>query len=301
MGVLDGKVVIVTGAGRGIGREHVLELARHGATVVINDIGVGTGGEATAEDPGAEVLRLVEEMGGKGMLNRASVVDFDAMRELVATTVEQFGRLDAVVNNAGFVRDRVVTSLTEDDWDAVIAVHLKGTFNLTKHACDHWRSVGKSGQTPSGRVINTTSGAGLWGNVGQAAYGAAKAGIVGFTQTVAMEMTRYNVTANCVSPLALTRMSATIPLLTDREIVGDWDPRHPGNASPVVAWLVSDDSAWLTGQILRVDADMLARVTGFQVAPVMHQAESGARLDVAEIGPALRKMYGIFPPGLTIS
>lgn len=301
MGMLDGKVALVTGAGRGIGREHALELARHGATVVVNDLGAGVGGEALGEDPASEVLSLIEDQGGKGMTDQSSVADYQAVGALIAKAVDQFGRLDIIVNNAGFVRDRMLTSLTEEDWDAVIAVHLKGTFNVTKHACDHWRSEGKSGKATSGRVINTTSGAGLWGNLGQAAYGAAKAGIIGFTQIVAMEMTRYNVTANCISPLALTRMSATISALQDREITGDWDPRHPGNASPVVAWLASDDSAWLTGQILRVDADVLSHIRGYEVSDKTYHARSGARLDVEEIGPALRRMYGIYPQGLSIS
>jgi NAD(P)-dependent dehydrogenase (short-subunit alcohol dehydrogenase family) len=301
VGILDGKVLIVTGAGRGIGREHALELARQGATVVVNDLGSGVGGEATGEDPAAEVLTEIEALGAKGMTDRSSVADFTAMGRLVAKTVEQFGRLDGIVNNAGVVRDRMLTSLSETDWDTVLAVHLKGTFNLTKHACDHWRAVAKRGEPVTGRVINTTSGAGMWGNIGQSAYGAAKAGIIGFTQVVALEMGRYNVTANCISPLAVTRMSATIPVLADRTVDDGWDPRHPGLSSPVVAWLASDDSGWLTGQVLRVDGDTLSHVKGFEVAPKTHRASSGGRLDPLEIGPALRKMYGVVPPGLSIS
>lgn len=301
MGMLDGKVLIVTGAGRGIGREHALELARQGATVVINDLGSGVGGEATQEDPAAEAHAEIEALGAKGMTDRSSVADFAAMGELVAKTVQQFGRLDGVVNNAGVVRDRMLTSLSEADWDTVLAVHLKGTFNLTKHACDHWRAVAKRGEMVRGRVINTTSGAGMWGNIGQSAYGAAKAGIIGFTQVVALEMGRYNVTANCVSPLAVTRMSATIPVLADRTVDDGWDPRHPGLSSPVVAWLASDESGWLTGQVLRVDGDTLAYVKPFEVAPKTYRASSRGRLDPAEIGPALRKMYGVMPPGLSIT
>jgi NAD(P)-dependent dehydrogenase (short-subunit alcohol dehydrogenase family) len=299
--MLDGKVLIVTGAGRGIGREHALELARQGATVVINDLGSGVGGEATQDDPAAGVHAEIEALGAKGMTDRSSVADFAAMGELVAKTVQQFGRLDGVVNNAGVVRDRMLTSLSEADWDTVLAVHLKGTFNLTKHACDHWRAVAKRGEMVRGRVINTTSGAGMWGNIGQSAYGAAKAGIIGFTQVVALEMGRYNVTANCVSPLAVTRMSATIPVLADRTVDDGWDPRHPGLSSPVVAWLASDESGWLTGQVLRVDGDTLAYVKPFEVAPKTYRASSGGRLDLAEIGPALRKMYGVMPPGLSIT
>lgn len=300
VGLLEGKVLIVTGAGRGIGREHALELARQGATVVVNDLGSGVGGESTEEDPASDVLAEIEALGAKGATDRSSVADYAAMGDLIERTVAQFGRLDGVVNNAGVVRDRMVTSLSEQDWDTVIAVHLKGTFNLTKQACDHWRAVGKSGEQVSGRVINTTSGAGMWGNIGQAAYAAAKAGIIGFTQVVALEMGRYNVTANCISPLAVTRMSATIPALADRTVDEGWDPRHPGLSSPVVAWLASDDSAWLTGQILRVDGDTLSHVDGFAVAPKTYRARSGSRLDPEEVGPALRRVYGVVPPGLSI-
>ena len=275
---LAGRVVIVTGAGRGIGRCHSLELAAHGATVVVNDVGVGLHGDTSTEaSPADEVVREIEGGGGTAIVNGASVVDFRAVEQLVAETVEQFGRLDAVVNNAGIVRDRMLTSLSEEDWDNVLAVHLKGTFNLTKHACDHWRSVAKAGGDVSGRIVNTTSGTGLFGNVGQTNYGAAKAAIANFTMITAMEMQRFGVTSNAISPIARTRMTSSLPSMQGHDPGNDaWDPLDPDNSSPVVAWLASEPSGWLTGAILRIDGNVVQRVRPWEVDPdVQYRAERG--------------------------
>ena len=208
MGLLDGRVAIVTGGGRGIGREHCLELARQGARVVVVDPGVGVRGEVTDEDPADQVVSEIRAMGGVAYAEKGSVADWSTCEQIVTAAADHFGRVDVVVNNAGILRDRMITSMSEDDFDAVIAVHLKGTFQMTKHACDHWRSRAKAGEGSGGRIINTTSGAGFNGNLGQASYAAAKGGIIALTLTTALEMARYDVTANAVSPVARTRMSA---------------------------------------------------------------------------------------------
>jgi NAD(P)-dependent dehydrogenase (short-subunit alcohol dehydrogenase family) len=296
--MLDGRVAIVTGGGRGIGRRHCLELAAHGAAVVVNDVGAGVHGEEGSESPAEKVVAEIEALGGKALANRTSVTDWEGVAALVADTVSGFGRLDAVVNNAGIVRDRMITSLAEDDWDAVMAVHVKGTFTVTKHACDHWRSVAKAGGDVSGRIINTTSGAGLMGNIGQAAYGAAKAAIASFTMVTGMEMGRYGVTANAISPIAFTRMVATMPSMSDYQPDHDWDRLDPGNPSPVVAWLASAESGWLTGQVLRIDGNKVQRMRPWEVDDRVYTSRSGKRLDADEISTAVKLLYQVLPAGI---
>jgi NAD(P)-dependent dehydrogenase (short-subunit alcohol dehydrogenase family) len=298
MGMLDGRVAIVTGGGRGIGRRHCLELAAHGATVVVNDVGAGVHGEEGLESPAEQVVAEIEGMGGKALANRTSVTDWDGVAALIADTVSTFGRLDTVVNNAGIVRDRMITSLAEDDWDSVIAVHVKGTFTVTKHACDHWRSVAKAGGDVSGRIINTTSGAGLLGNVGQAAYGAAKAAIASLTMVTGMEMGRYGVTANAISPIAFTRMVATMPSMSDYQPDQDWDRLDPGNSSPVVAWLASAESGWLTGQVLRIDGNTIQRMRPWEVDNRAYTSRTGKRLETGEIDTAVKLLYRVLPAGI---
>lgn len=291
--------MIVTGAGRGLGRAHALELTRHGATVVLNDRNVSLRGEAdtsAANPPVEEVANQIREMGGTAFVNGDSVTDWSAMEALVRETVDQFGDLHGVVNNAGFIRDRMITSMTEDDFDAVVGVHLKGTFNVTRHACAFWRERGKGGAPVSGRIVNTTSGAGLWGNIGQANYASAKAAIAALTVVTALEMERYCVTANCISPIAATRMLASAGV---SGAGGAWDRLDPENASPVVAWLCSESSSWLSGQILRVDGNRLVRVNGYE-AGVSHEAKSHERLTAEEIGLAARQMFGCVPRGLSL-
>ena len=218
-------------------------------------------------------------MGGTAVTNGASVSDWDAMESLVADTVERFGDLHAVVNNAGFLRDRMLTSMSEEDFDAVINVHLKGTFTVTRHACGYWREQGKAGKPVSGRIVNTTSGAGLWGNVGQANYASAKAGIAMLTTITALEMQRYDVTANCISPIAATRMLGSIGMEGGG---AGWDRLDPENASPVVAWLCSEESGWLTGQVLRVDGHKLIKVGGYTIEGE-YESKSGETLTVDEL------------------
>lgn len=299
MGLLDGRVAIVTGGGRGIGRAHALELAAHGATVVVNDLGVGVHGEAATESPAEAVVAEIAAAGGAAVADGASVTDWQGMRALLAATVERFGRLDAVVNNAGIVRDRMITSLEEDDWDAVIAVHLKGTFTLTKHACDHWRAEAKRGGRVTGRIINTSSGAGLLGNPGQAPYGTAKAAIAGLTIITALEMQRYGVTANAVSPWARTRMTGSLAAASAEPAEArGWDPLDPGNSSPVVAWLASEDSGWLSGQVLRISGNTIWRMLPWAVDEHGYRAQGGERLQATEVGAAVRGLYGTLPLGI---
>jgi NAD(P)-dependent dehydrogenase (short-subunit alcohol dehydrogenase family) len=294
---LEGRVVIVTGGGRGLGRAHCLELASRGATVVVNDLGVGLTGEADSnEQPAVTVVEEIEARGGSAVADGTSVTDFEGMAELIARTIKSFGALHAVVNNAGFLRDRMLTSMSESDFDDVVAVHLKGTFNLTRHACAYWRERAKAGEPIAGRVVTTTSGAGLFGNIGQANYGTAKGAIATFTQIVALEMERYGVTANCLSPIAATRMLASIGRTSDD--AGGWDRLDPANASPVVAWLCSEQSGWLSGAVLRVDGNTVNRVEGWTVVGEGHRAKSGEALTFEELGLGLRKLHGAAPRGL---
>lgn len=298
MSPLDGRVVIVTGGGCGIGRSHCLELARQSARVVVNDLGVGLHGEDSAETPGEAVVTEIKELGSEAVADRTNVTDWHGVADLVARTADIWGRLDAVVNNAGIVRDRMITSMSEQDWDAVVAVHLKGTFTVIKHACDHWRHVAKAGGSVTGRVVNITSGTGLFGNIGQSAYGAAKAGIASLNMITGMEMARYGVTCNAISPLACTRMTGG-SVMNGREEVTGWDPMDPGNSSPLAAWLCSAESGWLSGAILRVNGDTVARVNPWTIDPTAHyQSATGERLTADELDNGLRKAYRVLPLGI---
>jgi NAD(P)-dependent dehydrogenase (short-subunit alcohol dehydrogenase family) len=250
MGLLDGKVAIVTGAGRGIGREHALALAREGARVIVNDLGASLAGEGSDDAPATRVVGEIEAIGSEAEADGADVADFDAARELVEHAVDAFGRLDILVNNAGILRDRMLVNMDEAEWDAVVAVHLKGHFAPTRHAAAHWRDRSKAGEIVRGRVINTSSPSGVFGNVGQSNYGAAKAGIAMFTVIVAQELARYGVTVNCIAPNARTRMTESAFELPPEE--GSFDPLAPGNNSPVVIALASDAAQGITGQVFHI-------------------------------------------------
>jgi NAD(P)-dependent dehydrogenase (short-subunit alcohol dehydrogenase family) len=294
-GTLSGRVVLVTGGGRGIGRAHCLALAAQGAAVVVNDPGVsrdGTAGDGAG--PAADVVAEIEAAGGKAVAHTGSVSTWDDVADMIRTAVQTFGTLTGVVNNAGIVRDAMVATCIEADWDAVIAVHLKGTFAVTRHACEYWRAQSKDGNRIDARIVNTVSGAGLWGNVGQSAYGAAKAAIANLTVVTAMEASRYGVTVNAISPLAVTRISENF-------FSGDKadDPAlDPSRSSDVVAWLQSAESSWLTGQILRVNGHTLSRIEGFTEAPARYHAKDSASLQFSEIGQAVSWLYGTSPRGL---
>ena len=293
-GPLTGKVVLVTGGGRGIGRGHCLELAKQGAAIVVNDPGVGTDGSTgDGSGPAADVVAEIEAAGGKAVAHTGSVSAWDDAADMISTAVETFGLLSGVVNNAGILRDSMIASAAEADWDAVIAVHLKGTFAVTRHACEYWRAQFKGGNPIDAHVVNTVSGAGLWGNVGQSAYGAAKAAIANLTVVTALEAQRYGVAVNAISPLAASRMTA--------DVFGDraGDPAlDPARSSAVVAWLQSAQSSWLTGQILRVNGDKLTRIQGFTEASGAYHAKDGVSLTFSELGQAVSWLYGTAPRGL---
>jgi NAD(P)-dependent dehydrogenase (short-subunit alcohol dehydrogenase family) len=295
MGLLDGKIAIVTGGGRGLGRAHCLALARQGARIVVNDVGASLHGEDTVDSPADEVVAEITAAGGHAVANDVSVADWNAVEKLVDGTVEQFGRLDIVVNNAGIIRDRMLFAMSEDEFDAVIAVHLKGTFALTRQACVYWRAAAKRGEPVAGRVINTTSGTGLFGTVGQANYGAAKAGIVSLTTIAALEMRRYGVTVNAISPLARTRMTEGIAGV---EAGPDeaFDARDPANASGLVAYLASDAAGWLTGQVFRIDGNHVQRLRGWTIA-AEYVGSSGQAVTAEELVEALPGLYGVVPTG----
>jgi NAD(P)-dependent dehydrogenase (short-subunit alcohol dehydrogenase family) len=244
---LEGKVAIVTGAGRGIGREYALALARAGAKVLVNDLGVSLTGEGGDDTPAQEVVDEIGAAGGEARANYDDVADFAGAERMVAEAVDAFGRLDVLVNNAGITRDRMLVNMTEDEWDAVLHVHLKGHFAPTRHAAAYWRERSKAGEDVRGRVLNTSSPSGVFGNVGQANYGAAKAGIAGFTVIAAQELARYGVTVNCIAPNARTRMTEAafgeIPKPED-----GFDVMDPANMAPIVVALCADEAQDITGQ-----------------------------------------------------
>lgn len=248
MALLDGKVAIVTGAGRGIGEQHAMALAKEGAKVVVNDLGGSTAGEGADQSPAQQVADRIKEAGGDAVANYSNVADFEGAKAMVEQAVEEFGRLDILINNAGILRDRMLVSMTEPEWDAVIAVHLKGHFAPTHHAANYWRAQSKAGNEIKGRVINTSSPSGVFGNVGQANYGAAKAGIAAFTIITAQELGRYGVTVNCLAPNARTRMTEDIFAGMPQPAEGEYDPLDPANISPVVVALCADEAQNITGQ-----------------------------------------------------
>jgi NAD(P)-dependent dehydrogenase (short-subunit alcohol dehydrogenase family) len=248
MGRLDGRVAIVTGAGRGIGRSVALLLAREGASVVVNDLGVALDGSGRDSGPAHDVVAEIADTGGKAAANGADVSDFTGAEGLIGGAIEEFGRLDIVVNVAGILRDRMIFNMTEQEWDDVIRVHLKGTFNTTRFASAHWRSL--RDETAQNRIINFTSVSGLHGAPGQPNYAAAKMGIAGLTYSSANALAKYGVTVNAISPGAATRMTASVP--TDRRRTGApaGDVRSPDNVAPIVAYLASERSGWITGRVL---------------------------------------------------
>ncbi len=251
MGVLEQKIAIVTGAGHGIGRGEALELARQGAKVVVNDVGGSVHGGGVDKRPADDVVDVIKAAGGEAVANYDDVGDWEGARSLVAQAVAEFGRLDVLVNNAGIVRDAMLFSMKEEDFDAVVRVHLKGTFACTHHASVYWREESKAGRQPRAAVVNTVSSAGLQGNVGQANYGAAKAGIAALTVITSLELSRYGVRANAVAPGGMTRITGT--LMKNAEVRepdqfadDEYDPMNPGNSAPMVAWLASDEALHVT-------------------------------------------------------
>ncbi|MDR6910754.1 NAD(P)-dependent dehydrogenase (short-subunit alcohol dehydrogenase family) [Rhodococcus fascians] len=287
--LLDGRVAIVTGAGRGLGREHALELARLGASLVVNDFGVTLSGDGSGDTPAEEVVSAITASGGKAVVNTADVADFDAAEGLVRQAIDTFGHLDVLVNNAGFVRDRMLVNTSEEEWDSVIRVHLKGHFAPLRHAAAYWRAESKAGRTRAARVINTSSGAGLQGSVGQATYSAAKAGIAALTIVAAEELRPYGVTVNAIAPSARTRMTEGPFAETMAAPTDGFDVMDPANVSPVVAWLASADSADVTGRVVEIEGGCLTVEEGWVHGPSVDLAR---RWDAREVGEAMRGLLG---------
>ena len=289
----EGKIAIVTGAGRGIGREHALSLASQGAKVVVNDLGGNVDGSGGDLSPAEQVVQEITGMGGEAVANGDSVSDWAGAERLINTAIETFGDLNIVVNNAGILRDRMLFSMSEAEWDAVINVHLKGTFAPSRFACVYWREQSKAGKPVSGRIINTTSVSGIYGNPGQTNYGAAKAGIASFTNIAALEMARYGVTVNAVAPVALTRMTEGLGPAPESD--EDREKRSPRWIAPIVTWLASDEAAEVTGRIFEASGDVLAVSEGWVRGPKHAPVDDPTVLGpiVAELLSKARKNSGM--------
>jgi NAD(P)-dependent dehydrogenase (short-subunit alcohol dehydrogenase family) len=278
--LLEGRVAIVTGAGRGIGREHALSLARHGAKVVVNDLGGSADGTGADAGPAQQVVDEIVAMGGEAVANGDGVSSWEGAQRLINTAIETFGDLHVLVNNAGILRDRVLVNMTEQEWDAVIDVHLKGTFAPSRWAAAYWRERSKAGLPTNGRIINTTSVSGIYGNAGQTNYGAAKAGIASFSVIAAMELTRYGVTVNAVAPVALTRMTEGLGMgqLPDEQK----EAVAPHWIAPIVTWLASEQSAHVTGRVFEASGQVLAIAEGWHRGPRTEPLD-----DPTQLGPVV--------------
>ena len=283
MGINDGRIVVITGAGRGIGREHALEFASQGAKIVVNDLGAEVDGTGSSAGPAGEVVDEIRGMGAEAVANGDDVSDYEGAGRLIQTAIDTFGGLDVLVNNAGILRDRMMVNMTIEEWDAVIRVHLRGTFAPMRHASEYWRNRSKAGETNDARIINTTSPSGIYGNVGQTNYGAAKAGIASMTIIAAMELGRYGVTVNAIAPAALTRMTENLGMgaASVAKKPEEFDPLDPGNIAPLVVWLGSPESAAITGRVFNVQGDHISVAEGWVEGPA---ADKGDRWDPAELG-----------------
>ena len=299
--MLEGKVAVVTGAGHGIGRGHALELARQGARVVVNDLGGSVTGEGSSKDADLTV-QLITAHGGTAVADYGNVADEADAEAMLQRALDEWGRLDILVNNAGIVRDGAIWNLTADAWDAVMAVHVRGPWLTSRAAARHWRSLDKAGQDSRGRIINTTSGAGLVGNFGQTSYATAKAAVVGLTLTLALELQRLGVTANAIGPAGATRITGTMPnapaVVEPDEIPDDsFHPLDPAGSSPVVAWLASDEAQYVTGQVIRVIGDKIHLMQGWREGA--SASNDGKRWDAARVGDVIAsRIFGSRGRGL---
>lgn len=288
---LEGRVAVVTGGGRGLGRAHALELARKGAKVVVNDLGVALNGEPEALNAATSVVHQICEAGGEAVRNTEDVSDLAGAARMVSAAISSFGRLDVIVNNAGIIRDRMLVNVTEEDWDAVIRVHLKGTFAPIQAAARHWRELSKNGLEVDARIINTTSGSGLYGNIGQANYGAAKAGIAALTVIAAIELERYGVTVNAVAPGARTRMTdnpnRTKPSPFAPDPAAEFDHGAPENVSPLVAWLASPMAKGVTGRVFNIHGGSLSVAEGWHAGEIL---EKRSRWTLDELDTAVPEL-----------
>jgi NAD(P)-dependent dehydrogenase (short-subunit alcohol dehydrogenase family) len=294
----EGRVAIVTGAGRGFGRCHALELARQGTAVVVNDLGVEVDGVTRAGTPAQEVVEEIRAAGGHAIPNGEDVSSTDGAARLIQAALDEYGRLDVLINNAGVLRDRMLVNLSDDDWDTVIRVHLRGTFCPTRQAALHWRSESKAGHPVNARVVNTSSAAGLFGNIGQANYTTAKMGILGFTIETAVELGRYGVTVNAVAPGGRTRMTAQLFSDMMEDVPdGAFDAMAPENVSPLVAWLAGPDSADVTGRVFEVYGGTIGIATGWDRGPHFTQDH---RFTPDEVGPTVHDLLREAPEAVPV-
>lgn len=296
-GICADRVVIVTGAGRGIGRAHALAFAAAGAKVVVNDLGAGLDGSASVDDPAQAVVAEIEAAGGAAVVNGDDVADWAGAKRLVGTALEHFGRLDVLVNNAGFLRDRMLANLSEDEWDAVVRVHLKGHFAPMRHAIEYWRAESKAGRAVDARIINTSSGAGLQGSVGQGNYAAAKAGIAALTLNAAAEFARYGVTVNAIAPAARTRMTESAFADTMAKPDAGFDSMAPENISPLVVWLGSGESAQVSGRVFEVEGGKIAIADGWRHGDPI---DKGERWDPSELADVVSKLISSAQPPVPV-
>ena len=287
MGLCEGRVVIVTGGARGIGREHSLAFAREGAKIVVNDLGSGTDGSGADASAADRVVDEIRRAGGEAVANGADVADWDATGALVEQALSIFGRLDVVVNNAGILRDRMFVNTSIEEWDLIMRVHLRGHFCTSRHAAAHWRDRAKAGERVGARIINTTSGAGLQGSIGQSNYVAAKAGIAGLTLNQAAELARYGVTANCIAPSARTRLTEGVFADKMKEVAQGFDVQDPANISPLVVWLGSAESAGVTGRCFEIEGGRISVADGWRTGPA---ADKGGRWEPSELGETVRAL-----------
>lgn len=289
-GICAGRVVIVTGAGRGLGRAHARAYAAEGAQVVVNDLGVGADGSGASGGPAHEVVEEIRAAGGEAVAHGGDIATSDGAASLVRAALDTYGSFDTLVNNAGFLRDRMLVNLEEDDWDAVMRVHLKGHFLPMKHAAAYWRGEAKAGHARHACVINTSSGAGLLGSVGQGNYSAAKAGILGLTLVASAEFASYGVRVNAIAPAARTRMTeSTFAETMAAPEGGGFDAMAPENVSPLVVWLGSESSAGVTGRVFEAEAGRITVMEGWRPGPT---ADKGARWTPAEAGDSALELLG---------
>ena len=278
----EGRIALVTGAARGVGKEHALGLAKHGAKVVVNDLGAGVDGSGADTTPAQAVVDEIKDLGGEAIVNGDDVSSWDGAKKMIDQTIDAFGTIDVVVNNAGILRDRMLVNMTEDEWDAVIQVHLKGTFAPSRHAAAYWRQRSKeTGEKVNARIINTSSTSGLYGNIGQTNYGAAKAGIAAFTIIAARELARIGVTVNAVSPTAYTRMTDNLREYTEEDI----ERRDPRWVSPTIVYLSSAEANDITGRVIQAGNGRVAVCEGWRRGAEIDQLE-----DAEAIGPMIRDM-----------
>ena len=301
----EGRIVIITGAGRGIGREHALEFARQGAKVVVNDLGAATDGQGADATPAQSVVDEIRALGGEAVANYDDVSDWDGAQRLLNTAIETFGGLDVLVNNAGILRDRTLVNMSMEEFDTVIRVHLRGTFAALRHAAAYWRDEAKAGRPREARVINTTSSSGLYGIVGQTNYGAAKAGIVNMTIVASWELERYGVTVNAIYPTALSRLTEdlfkrkgeTAEAAPASESAA-FDPLHASNVAPLVAWLGSVESAHVTGRVFGVRGGAITVAEGWHSGP---RIEKDGRWLAEELGSRIPELVERAAPNALLS